>query len=113
MYEYKAEVVRVIDGDTIVLNIDLGFKVFWKVSCRLHGINCPELHSSNSEERLRANASKEYTVSKALVGSSVLIESVSLDKYGRPLVEVYYGEEFLNHLNDELLVNKLAVPYMV
>lgn len=110
MYEYNAEVVRVIDGDTIVLNIDLGFKVFWKVSCRLHGINCPELHSSNSEVRLMANASKDFTSKEMPTGKKVIINSVSLDKYGRPLVDVYYDDK---HLNDELLVNKLAVPYMV
>lgn len=110
MYEYQAEVVRIIDGDTIVLKIDLGFKLFWKVSCRLHGINCPELRSKDQEERKEAKAAKDFTSSELPIGSIVLVYSVELDKYGRPLVDVFYGDK---HLNEELVSNNHAKLYMI
>jgi len=109
MYEYQAEVVRIIDGDTIVLKIDLGFKLFWKVSCRLHGINCPELRSKDAEERKAAKAAKDFTSSELPIGSMVLVYSVELDKYGRPLVDIFYGDK---HLNVELVSNNHAKLYM-
>ena len=50
MYEYKAKLVRVIDGDTIDVDIDLGFKVFLqKERVRLFGINTPESRTRNLE----------------------------------------------------------------
>ena len=110
MYEYEAEVIRVIDGDTIVLRIDLGFKLSWKVSCRLHGINCPELRSKNASERVAAKAAKDFTQGELEIGSTVLVYSVELDKYGRPLVDIFYGDK---HLNEELVSNNHAKLYMI
>ena len=42
MYEYNAVVERVVDGDTIDVIIDLGFKTWKKVRVRMEGINTPE-----------------------------------------------------------------------
>ncbi len=42
-YTYRATLDRVIDGDTYVLNVDLGFRVYSKVMVRLRGVDCPEL----------------------------------------------------------------------
>ena len=42
MYNYRAKLIRCVDGDTADLEIDLGFYVFTKVRCRLHGVNTPE-----------------------------------------------------------------------
>ena len=110
MYEYQAEVIRVIDGDTIVLRIDLGFKLSWKVSCRLHGIDCPELRSKSASERVAAKAAKDFTQGELAIGSTVLVYSVELDKYGRPLVDIFYGDK---HLNEELVSNNHAKLYML
>jgi len=108
MYEYQAEVIRIIDGDTIVLNIDLGYHLSWKVSCRLYGINCPELRSKDSQERIQAKAAKDFTAQELPIGSTVLIASQELDKYGRPLVDIFYGDR---HLNFELVNNNYATIY--
>ena len=110
MYEYQAEVVRIIDGDTIVLKIDLGFKLFWKVSCRLNGINCPELRSKDAQERIAAKAAKDFTSSELPIGSIVLVYSVELDKYGRPLIDLFYSDK---HLNVELVNNNHAKLYIL
>ena len=110
MYEYEAEVIRVIDGDTIVLRIDLGFKLSWKVSCRLHGIDCPELRSKSASERVAAKAAKDFTQGELAIGITVLVYSIELDKYGRPLVDIFYGDK---HLNEELVSNNHAKLYMI
>lgn len=110
MYTYNAKVIRVIDGDTVELDIDLGFTIHWKSSCRLYGINTPELKSSDKDERLKALEAKNFLIQELSVGSDVTINSKKLDKYGRPLVEVIN-----NHINinQELLVLGLAKEYII
>ena len=53
MYEYKAIVDRVVDGDTIDVTIDLGFKTWKKVRVRMEGINTPESRTRDLEEKKR------------------------------------------------------------
>jgi endonuclease YncB( thermonuclease family) len=112
LYNYEAIVERVIDGDTIKLDIDLGFTIHWKSSCRLYGINAPELKSKIAEVREAAKESRQYLIDNLQAGSTILIQSRELDKYGRPLVEVFFGEGLRRNLNAELLSNNLAVKYM-
>lgn len=108
LYTYKAIVVRVLDGDTAELIIDLGFTVKWKSTCRFYGINTAELNSKDENERILANAAKDFTKQYLNEGSVVLIKSKQLDKYGRPLVDIYCGENYSVHLNHELLKANLA-----
>ena len=49
MYEYKAKVTRVVDGDTVDALIDCGFSVFRKERIRLYGINAPESRTRDKE----------------------------------------------------------------
>ena len=51
MYEYNVEVLRVIDGDTIDVMIDLGFDVWVKNRLRLEGIDAPETRTRDLEEK--------------------------------------------------------------
>ena len=110
MYQYKATVVRVVDGDTVVLNIDLGFTVHWKSSCRLWGINAPELNSKDQAERLKALEAKDFLATNLPVGSEVIVNSKELDKYGRPLVEILVRGMVINN---ELVANGLAKDYLI
>lgn len=108
LYNYKAVVNRIVDGDTAELTIDLGFTVQWKSTCRFFGINTPELNSKDVIVRAQALEAKQYVIDKLPVGSVVHIISRQLDKYGRPLVDIYYTAE-MKHLNQELLDAGLAV----
>lgn len=110
MYTYNATVLKVIDGDTLQLNIDLGFRVGFKANCRLNGLNTSELNSKNEEERLDAIRSKAFLESTAPAGSSVKIVSASLDKYGRPLIELLVGR---NNINQQMISEGYAKPYKV
>ncbi len=110
LYTYKAIVEKVVDGDTLKLTVDLGFTVYWKSSCRFYGVNTPELKGKDKDKALLA---KEYVNTCVPIGTPVMIQSKVLDKYGRPLVDVFYGEEFKNHLNKELIEKGFAIPFMV
>lgn len=120
-YEYQAELVRVIDGDTVVLRVkksfDFGFRVMTEhsaeMSFRLAGINSPELHGVDAEEKERALAAK--TELERLCGLGALRAVTSKpDKYGRWLVTLFvqFGMTETN-VNESLLTNGFAVPYMV
>lgn len=112
LYTYKALVEKTVDGDTLKITVDLGFTVYWKSSCRLYGVNTPELKSKDPAVKDRAKEAKYYVEVCLPKGTEILIHSRELDKYGRPLVDVYYGEGFARHLNQELLDKKYAVPFM-
>lgn len=84
MYSYKATIVKVIDGDTVKLRIDLGFRMFWITNCRLAGIDAPELSEEDGKRSLT------FLSSKLPIGSEVEIESKKLDKYGRPIIVLNY-----------------------
>jgi micrococcal nuclease len=101
MYTYKASIVRVIDGDTVVLDIDLGFKIHHISPCRLAGINAPEMNSKDEKVRAAAVQSKEFLSGLLLEGMEVIIISKKLDKYGRPVVDflqIQNEYKFLNYL---------------
>ena len=113
LYTYKATVDKVVDGDTLKVTIDLGFTVLWKSSCRFYGVNTPELKSKDAEQKARALAARKFVSDTLPQGSEILIHSRELDKYGRPLVDIFYGEGYANHLNQKLIDNKFAVAFMV
>ena len=58
MYQYKAKLVRVVDGDTVDAMIDCGFSTFKKERIRLYGIDAPESRTRDKEEKKRGLASK-------------------------------------------------------
>ena len=113
LYTYKATVVRVVDGDTAELIIDLGFTVQWKSTCRFYGINTAELKSKDPEVKQRAKDAKQYVEYHLVKGTEVLVVSRELDKYGRPLVDIYYGKDFTQHINKELVEKQLAITYIL
>tara|TARA_Y100000310_G_scaffold341212_1_gene439641 strand:- start:753 stop:1109 length:357 start_codon:yes stop_codon:yes gene_type:complete len=94
MYEYKVkEVVRVVDGDTVDVFLDLGFNITTKKRIRLYGINAPEtrLQSKikNVEERKaeksRGLKAKEQLKMLLYSARGLYIRSEGIGKYGRVL----------------------------
>jgi micrococcal nuclease len=92
MYEYHAKVVKVVDGDTIDVDVDLGFKITTHQRLRLANIDTPELRSSNIEEREAAKRAKER-VEELILGEMVLICTSKTGKYGRYIADVFYWTE--------------------
>lgn len=111
LYSYRAKIVKVIDGDTCILNIDLGFRVFVELSCRLAHIDTPELHSPDDVLRARASKAKQKLI-ELTVNPAIIIKSFKpfkSDKYGRFLVEIINSDGV--NVNQLLLDSGFAVPY--
>jgi len=112
MYEYKATVKRIIDGDSLVLDIDLGFYMFMnETKIRLYGLDTPEMNSEDPLLRLQAIMATRYLYDNLQVGEKVTIKTVfdKREKYGRLLATII-TKDGLN-INEGLIQNKLAVSY--
>ena len=108
MYEYKCELVRVVDGDTIDCSIDLGFKVYIKERVRLAGIDTPESRTRNKVEKTWGLAAK-YRLQELLEDSFVLrTEIQKKGKFGRILGTIIVNDK---NINEMLVEEKLAIPY--
>jgi len=84
MYTYKAKLDRVIDGDTIDVNIDLGFDiVLTKQRVRLAGIDTPESRTRNLAEKALGLKAKDRLIE--LCGKKLQVQSLGKGKYGRIL----------------------------
>lgn len=104
-YRYKAVVRSVYDGDTIRVDIDLGFNTWIRnTSLRLYGINTPEIRG---DERDAGLISKAYVEERLPVGKEIVIESFKdrTGKYGRYLATIFYDGA---NLNEELVEAGLA-----
>jgi micrococcal nuclease len=82
LFSYQATVIRVVDGDTIKVEIDLGFRVKIDIVARLARINAPELKTPEGE------AAKAALAIKLLPGTLVHLQSKGVDRYGRSIAEV-------------------------
>jgi micrococcal nuclease len=118
MYNYNAKCIRVVDGDTIDAEIDLGFDIKIKKRIRLAGINAPESRTRNLAEKKMGLASKEK-LKEMLEGSAndFELESTEVGKYGRVLGKLHIsklaGRDVITKvcLNDELVKLGYAVEY--
>jgi len=89
MYEYHVKkVTNVVDGDTIDVDIDLGFDISFSSRVRLAGIDTPESRTTNKAEKVLGLEAKEYVKSKIKDAKDVVIKTEKMDsseKYGRIL----------------------------
>ena len=112
MYTYKAKLDRVIDGDTIDANIDLGFDITIHKRIRLAGIDTPESRTRDLEEKARGLASKDKLV-ELLGDGDFVLESKEVGKYGRVLgtLHMYYDDKLPININETLVKEGFAVEY--
>ena len=99
MYEYAIkEVVKVVDGDTIDIVIDLGFNLSKKERVRLAGIDSPESRTKDLEEKELGLESKEFLKRRLEDGkaSGLRVKTEKDGKYGRMLGWIYCGETNIN-----------------
>lgn len=90
-YWYTGKVLKVIDGDTIDLMIDLGFDIHHKIRVRLYGVNTPESRTKDAAEKELGLKAKAFTEDWVTGHNIVFIKTVvdKNEKYGRTLAEVY------------------------
>ena len=118
MFEYRAELVRIVDGDTLDADIDLGFDVHVKKRIRLYGINTPESRTRDGEhlslfpvleEKKRGKAATQYVKDWfEKKGSTFKLKSMECGKYGRVLGRIKIGSVCLN---EALVESGHAVEY--
>ncbi|MBC8147433.1 MAG: thermonuclease family protein [Bacteroidetes bacterium] len=106
-YVYTAYVIDVYDGDSITVDIDLGFGIIMtSKKIRLYGIDAPEIRG---DERERGLISKDW-LSKKIEGEQIILKTYKdrTGKYGRYLADIYFNGENLNEL---MLKEGLAEKY--
>jgi len=110
-YIYKAIVERVVDGDTLLLRIDLGFQVWKEQRIRLASVDCPEIDTKLGYEAF------EYVRDQLAKAPFVVIKTNKIDIYGRYVAHVFYdfSEKKIEkvfqegkYLNQELLSRHFA-----
>ena len=132
MYQYQAEIVKVVDGDTYEIDIDLGLTVWVRGErIRLYGVNTPEVYGvkHDSEEYIKGKAASDFVKSIMKKGTQAIVETLkdSKGKYGRYLAVLYVqmtpevlegcanirsiGDYYC--VNDLLIAKGLAEPYFL
>lgn len=97
MYEYKAIVRRWVDGDTVDVDIDLGFGlVYSNQRVRLYGIDAYETRTRDLEEKRRGLDAKSFVEDVAPIGSEITLKTYKEGKYGRILGEIFVEGKNLN-----------------
>ena len=111
MYEYKATLLRVIDGDTVDCLIDLGFDILVRERVRLSGIDAPETRTRDLEEKKKGFESKER-LQTLLDRYPEFIVKTTFDnkgKYGRTLGELFLPDGL--NINETLIQEGFAKIY--
>jgi len=111
MYEYQCRILRVIDGDTVDIDIDLGFGVWMhRERVRLHGIDTPESRTRDLEEKKFGLLAKTYVRDHLPVGSIQTLITIKdgKGKFGRILGKFRVGNEILN---EKMIKDYQAVEY--
>lgn len=96
---------RIIDGDTVVLLVDLGNKIVWKEAFRLNGIDCPERGQPGHDE-------STAHLRELLAQGIAKIETFKPDKYGRWLADLYIslGDGAMS-VNTAMVIDGFAKAY--
>ena len=115
MYEYKCEVKRVVDGDTMDVILDLGFDVLHSVRVRLAGIDTPESRTRDLDEKARGKLSKAY-LKESIKGKKIVLRTKIKDakgKFGRVIAEVWaeFEEGSMRNVNELMIKECHAVKY--
>jgi micrococcal nuclease len=118
MYNYNAKCIKVVDGDTIDAEIDLGFDIKVTKRIRLGGINAPESRTRNKVEKKLGLAAKER-LKEMLEGAANCfeLESKELGKFGRVIGKLHIdkiaGKDVITKVcvNDCLVKEGYAVEY--
>lgn len=110
MYRYKVEVTRVVDGDTVDVDIDLGFGMTYKKQrVRLMGIDTPESRTRDLQEKFYGKQSKKF-LSSVLKDKVVTLLSHDKGKFGRIIGELFVEGDDMS-VNQQMIQAYHAVPY--
>jgi len=110
MYRYRVYITRVVDGDTVDVDIDLGFStVLRKQRVRMMAIDTPESRTRDLEEKFYGKQSK-YFLESILKDKKIQLVSHDKGKFGRILGELFI-DGLETSVNQTMINNNHAVPY--
>lgn len=108
MYDYRCSLIRVVDADTLWLDVDLGCDTHLRLSIRLHGLNAPERGTVQGADATRYTSA--WLADSRRLGLRTIKDTK--EKFGRYLGVVYDPEQpTAPTLNEALLAAGHAVPY--
>ena len=111
MYQYKIKKIkRIIDGDTIDIDIDLGFNLTISHRVRLKGINAAETRTKDLKEKAEGIKARLWLEKELSRSNEWIIETHKEDKYGRILGTLYLVGDPVT-VNERMLNEGIAEPY--
>lgn len=105
LYSYRASVVRVVDGDTVEFDIDLGFHLSMRAKMRLAKIDAPEMSTDDGK------AAKAFLATYLGDTPAGVLTSHSLDKYGRILGD-FLPDHSQHSVSELMVLTGHAKPYL-
>jgi micrococcal nuclease len=110
VHEYNCKIARVVDGDTVDVDIDLGFDT-WRLGerIRLYGIDTPECRTRDEEEKAAGLLAKKFVGQMLHVGGTYKLTTKEKGKFGRYLGTIKIAGDLT--INAALVTEHLAVPY--
>jgi micrococcal nuclease len=109
LFTYKAKLVKVIDGDTLDVLVDLGFDIWAKKRIRLFGIDAPEIRTKDLIEKEKGLIVKNRLIEILNKSNDeFFVVSHGIGKYGRCLGELFIEEK---SVNKQLISEGLAKVY--
>jgi micrococcal nuclease len=109
-WTYRARCLRVIDGDTLAVQLDLGFDVHKDETLRLAGVDTPERYTAAGKE-VTQQVEAWLRAAPEIIQWPLLISTAKTDKYGRYIAVVADAVTDRPTLNDWLLATGMARPY--
>jgi micrococcal nuclease len=114
LYVYRIKsITKVVDGDTIDANIDLGFDISFTKRIRLAGIDSPESRTTNLKEKALGLESKEWLKKTLEDAKDILIKTEkpdSTEKYGRIIGHLFINDQETS-LNNQMIAEGYALEY--
>jgi len=106
MWHYYAIVERIVDGDTVDISADCGFKIYTRQRLRVARIDTPEIRGEERPEGLVSKARVEELIPP---GTRIEIKTEKTGKYGRYIAEILFElEGVMTNLSDLLVAEGLA-----
>jgi len=108
LHTYRALILRVVDGDTVAAEIDLGLRMSSAQTLRLAGIDAPERRSDDPRTREQASGAATR-LAELIQGKRVIIRTSKAEKYGRWLAQIWLEDG--TDVNQQLIDEGWAKPW--
>ena len=101
-----AKIYNVYDGDTVKIIFEFQGKMI-KYSCRIYGIDTPEIRTKNKEEKIKGFAARDF-LSDLILNKILQVHLMKFDKYGRLLIKILYNNQDISNI---MIQQGHAKPY--